>query len=540
MSMINHLKNFSKKDLEHIFSSYQFCLQAHDNLPNRDDLNIKFSQIVEDAEFYIQDFANGNLIVDADALDLMLAYIEEFGKSYYHHDGKLVYEYSSEAVKAKTRIAKLRYFSKTAETQKKSEPLMQTHRKPIVTEKSVIAAPKTKILFPASDYSLKVALKKTCATLAIKLKKLNPAHKISTVAVIKNWFNLQPVKAKCATLSQKIQNCGNDFLLKMKKQARSCGLASLALVGMSTLTTTSNSSVCEMKTPVEKVVPIQNIKTQSIDTTNIYYPLLHQAQKLASTHSFILTDCLKNKQNSVAQKSDICVSPYKAEYSGVLQQNKHDYRQFAQQVTKQFLQNIALLNKATYREKIKFYKEQGQYFAEIGKSKYIVPSKSCESMSNATLLSVVAKNKQEDNFINEACENILKKIPNPHACASSSGSLKTKKTNNLGKEICHIFEQNPNAIIAAWIHNSKGGQHRISFVGTGDGKAYMMAYNNDRVIEIDENHLGWLNYMPAKFSNLSEDIIEEANEMAIESVEQHKINQSSLAQWKNNWLAARI
>lgn len=101
--------HFTKQRLLKIHEIYEFCNSAQGNSDIREVINARFAKIAEQAEQHICDFANGKLTIDNDALDLMKAYIDEFGRNYYRHDGKMMYEYSPEASKAKIKLEKMAY-----------------------------------------------------------------------------------------------------------------------------------------------------------------------------------------------------------------------------------------------------------------------------------------------------------------------------------------------------------------------------------------------------------------------------------------------
>ena len=573
-SNVNNI--LTKSQLENIFNVYRFCLQAHQNHPDKDILNEKFSSIVSNADNYIRDFANGKLQIEDDALDLMRAYIDEFGKNYYRQNGKLVYQFSDDASKAKLRLSQLDFYRQknnmvtfTPQTSHcyidKAETRKKVETPKVKTQKAKVKTSKKAVFSPSQTHALKNAWMSACDKFSSKIKNLFVSQKNKTQKTV-------------SAFREKIQNINTALFKKVKN----CGIASVAAVGMSAFAIPSTGVMsvqnfsdrkfileknakeisAQIKTPVvaAKTDTLMNnvpqVKTPVVaantDTLMNNVPQVKTPVVVANTDTYannisqynssfdvpVDTSTYKNNiafydsarasQNNILSESvssvtqqnsdtlnNVQIAPYSSAFADVLKQNKEDYKDFAQRVAQQFKHNIELLKSSNYGEKVKFYREQGKYFTKIGKPNYIIPNKSCESMSNATLLSV-SYQEQQNNYIQEACKDVLKEIPNPHACYSSLKTLGTQKTHNLGKTICQIFDKNPNAIVAAWIHNSKGGKHRISFVGTGDGNAYMMSYNNDRIMEISEDNLGWLNHLPAEYHNLSENIIRKANELAIE------------------------
>ena len=629
----NHL---TKKQLESFFAAYKFYLQAHHSQDN-DILNMKFSQMVEKAEKYIQDFAAGKLILDPDALDLMEKYIQEFGKNYCRRDGKLVYVFSDDAVKANIRLSQLRFYHQTKSVRVSEAPVKtkvntsveRKQQSPV--QKAVAVQPKNSVaahqqartVAPAEDLSIKLpprnrkmpATQKRAMSvvhktqpqqkpITISRKQVRPVVKTVTKTVVKpvtqpvvktvarpvnrtelsvgrtvaqakqrrNVISLKPskqhvLKNKWNNFYQQAKSQAQNVYAGTKEKVRRYGVAALAICGLSALTMSNSSSFSSTidkivkeafdKSRKQSLMMPQNQPEKEIYAETPVAPKPSSEKKTEAEHKTYvpkafylpqrasLAELAQKHQDSIASthKKAKIVSPYDASYAQVLQQNRADYKDFAKKVTEQFMYNINRLKNSTYRQKINFYREQGQYFSEIGKTKYITPGKTCESMSNATLLSV-ACNDSSENYIQEACQDILKEIPNPHACYSSLRTLGTQKTRNLGGDICEIFEKNPNAIVAAWINNPKGGKHRISFVGTGDGQAYMVSYNNDRIIKINKNRLGWLNHLSGEYNNLTTTIINKANEMAIQDLKKEQAAEKSfvdiLKQKQSELLSSRI
>lgn len=631
--------HLSKKKLENIFKIYRFCLQAH-NSQDKDVLNVKFTQIVEEAEKNIRDFAQGNLVVEQDALDLMAEYIKEFGQNYYRKDGKLVYQYSEEAEKANFILSKLVLYKNSAKAHANSQKVQaskiettpkceQTNAQSISKRvlPNVNATPKREVLnaqlistraLPnvnvAPKREVPNAQSSSKPVLPRVQKKENSRKSSNITKVLAPTDTKKTLKTCWNKLCQKSAQKTDVFFSMLKHKACQYGLAAAAFCGVSAMTLSSstslfvsndkmvketfdkskkqrlsaqlnnmidaqrnqqalsarlyntaatrseqqplsarlNNTIVSRAEPQTLSVRLHNTVPTRVEQqplpTNLNDTIVSRAepQTLSAQLNeeieinkdvidtpfvtpFNQSYPLVREDTVVAQKKvEEFETPYNAAYLNVLNKNKTDYQHFVQNVRQQFIHNIKFLNNSNKRQKMEFYRKQGQYLADIGKSQYIIPKKSCESMSAATLLSV-AQNSNSNNYINQACRDILKNIPNPHACYSSMNALGTQKTNNLGKEICQIFDKNPNAIIAAWIHNSKGGRHRLSFIGTGDGQAYMVAYNNDRIRKVDRNHLGWLNNLSGEYHNISENIIRTANEMAIKA-EQEKIKQQNKEQ----------
>lgn len=89
--------HYSKSDLEQIARVYQMCKRSHTEPEMRDLYNTRFAMIVEEASKMIKAFSSERMSVDADALNLMQDFIEEFGREYVRDGKELHYEYTPEA-----------------------------------------------------------------------------------------------------------------------------------------------------------------------------------------------------------------------------------------------------------------------------------------------------------------------------------------------------------------------------------------------------------------------------------------------------------
>ncbi len=447
----------TKKELENIFSIYKAYMASTASSSKTDNAKNYFESLLSNAEKHIHNFALGNINIEPEAFDLMELYIEEFGKNYIRQNQKLVYKFTQDAAKAKLRLKKLRFYKS-----KMPEAKNKTH------------AAKTHNQQPSPIMQRSETQQKT------ENRNISN-HKHSF------WNNI----------SLKLTTISKTFKTKIKNY----GISSIAVFGLSSIAAPTASSSY-------KYWSLEKTNTKKV-TSEYKAPINNTEQNTYTQWNTHISDSAQ-----IAPSSDIePIVPFKAEYAEIIAQNKKDYQEFVQHVSEKFSNNINELNNSNSQKKLQFYKQQGQYLSNIGKSKNIIPNRSCESMSNVTLLSVAEQNKE--NFISKACQNILQEIPNPHACFSSLKTLKTQKTKNLGDKICQIFEKNPNAIVAAWIHNSKGGKHRINFVGSGNGNIYMFSYNNDRIKKINKEKLGWLKNLSAEYHTLSTNIINKANDLAI-------------------------
>ncbi len=108
-------RKYSKEDLDSLLHSFEVYLSSPDEVENKDILqennpdfknvhNDLFEESVLQAQKDIQDFADGILDVDENALESMLQYIETFGKEYQGN----TYGYTPQAQKALEKIATLK------------------------------------------------------------------------------------------------------------------------------------------------------------------------------------------------------------------------------------------------------------------------------------------------------------------------------------------------------------------------------------------------------------------------------------------------
>lgn len=108
-------RTYSKEDIEFLLNSFEIYLKSPDELENKDILmanNPKykeahlelFEEAVLQAQKDIQDFADGSLELDENALESMQNYIETFGKEYQNNR----YGYTPQALKALEKIASLK------------------------------------------------------------------------------------------------------------------------------------------------------------------------------------------------------------------------------------------------------------------------------------------------------------------------------------------------------------------------------------------------------------------------------------------------
>lgn len=225
----------------------------------------------------------------------------------------------------------------------------------------------------------------------------------------------------------------------------------------------------------------------------------------------------KNQQSDMLkQVKDSFMVPYQAEIFQGIKENEANYKQLVQDLVKQFQENIATLqNAATNRRQ--FYKSQEILLRKYGKSPYITPQSSCESMSYTTFLSVLDKHKEANNNVVNACKDLLLSVPNPHACYSNKKTFNGQYSKNLRQDLRQELKQNPYGIYMVWIKRDEANLHRMTIIGTGDNKAYLMAYNNNRMVEMNAETLEKVTAQGGYFCNLGEIIKNKANELVSES-----------------------
>lgn len=164
------------------------------------------------------------------------------------------------------------------------------------------------------------------------------------------------------------------------------------------------------------------------------------------------------------------------------------YHDFINDLVAQYRKNILIL-KNPLANRNQLYRSQEALLAKYGKPGYIVRNQSCESMAYATFLNVYEQNRSSDNYVARACRDLLLNVPNPHTCASHTRTFHATYSRNLRAELKDKLKRDPYGIHMVWIYHTNGRLHRQTLVGTGDGKAYLLAYNNNRFVKMNVDNL---------------------------------------------------
>ena len=287
-------------------------------------------------------------------------------------------------------------------------------------------------------------------------------------------------------LKTKLNN-SKQTVVKGLKYAAATGLAVLSFGNCNTTSLLQNKKV-----ELEKNQMMSKTKISNLDTT------------------FVLNKIPVQQ----ADKKDSLISPYQAEFFQPIKDNEQKYEQFVHDLIDQFRENILTLQNAKTNRR-KFYKEQENLIAKYGKYAHIIPQSSCESMSYATFLKVLDNRSNPDDYVASACKDLLLQVPNPHACHSNKQTFKSYYSKNLRRTLEQELQNNKHGIYMVWIRNKSGNLHRMTVIGAGDKKAYLLAYNNNRIVRMDIDKMDKLTSMGGYICNLGESIKSRANDLAI-------------------------
>ena len=202
-------------------------------------------------------------------------------------------------------------------------------------------------------------------------------------------------------------------------------------------------------------------------------------------------------------------------------QNEKKYEVLVQDLIAQFSENISALQNAKINRR-QFYKEQEQLLQKYGKTPYITPQSSCESMSYATFLRVLEKHSAQDDYVAKACKELLLQVPNPHACQSNKTTFENRYSSNLRRDLEKELSQNPHGVYLLWIKTKKGTLHRMTVIGAGNNQAYLMAYNNNRNIKMDISKLDKLSSQNGYYSDFGNMIKMRAQKISEVEIENRK------------------
>ncbi len=295
----------------------------------------------------------------------------------------------------------------------------------------------------------------------------------------------------------------HQTVLNTMKYAAAAGLAVLSFGNCNTTSFLQNKKIGQ-----EKIKPLTNSEYGPQDTTYI----------------------IKQMQLPVSEKVDSVMPPYQAEFYRGLKENEKNYKYFVQDLISQFKENIQTLQSSKTNRR-QFYLEQERLIGKYGKAPHIVPHSSCESMSYATFLKVLDKRSNPEDYVAKACKDLLLQVPNPHACQSNKQTFRSHYSRNLRKDLKEKLKRNQYGIYMVWIKNKEGNLHRMTVIGSGDNKAYLMAYNNNRIARMDIDKLDQLPVQNGYFCDLGESIKSKANDLAIDKINimQEKMNKTYFA-----------
>lgn len=231
-----------------------------------------------------------------------------------------------------------------------------------------------------------------------------------------------------------------------------------------------------------------------------------------------------------SEKIDSVIPPYQAEFYRGLKANEKNYERFVQDLILQFQENIKTLQSAKTNRR-QFYLEQERLIGKYGKAPHIIPQSSCESMSYATFLKVLDNHSSSEDYVAKACKDLLLQVPNPHACHSNKQTFSSHYSRNLRNDLKDELKRNKYGIYMVWIRNKAGNLHRMTVIGSGDNKAYLMAYNNNRIARMDIDKLDKIPSQNGYFCDLGETIKSKANELAADKINamQEKMNKTYYA-----------
>lgn len=221
-------------------------------------------------------------------------------------------------------------------------------------------------------------------------------------------------------------------------------------------------------------------------------------------------------------KNQVKTDTIKTQVSDSKENNNQDYKEFSVKLLKQFQQNISLLEDRKTNKK-RFYDEQEKLIGKYGKYAQIVPNSSCESMSYATFLKVL--DAEKSNYVSQACLSLLMKIPNPHACYSNKNTFNSQYSSSLRKDLVKELKKNQDGIYMIWIKRKDGNLHRMTVIGAENNQAYLLGYNNNRMIKMDADKLNKITSKSGYFYNLGAHIKQEADKLANRKILRDKLKE---------------
>ena len=304
----------------------------------------------------------------------------------------------------------------------------------------------------------------------------------------------------------KLKSKFNNSKQKVGKVLKYAAATSLAVLSFGNCNTTS--FLQNKKVEQEKVRAEAKPEQQSVDTTFV----------------------IKQMQLPQSEKVDSVITPYQAEFYHGLKANEKNYEKLVKDLISQFQENIKTLQSSKTNRR-QFYLEQERLIGKYGKTPHIIPQSSCESMSYATFLKVLDSRSSSDDYVAKACKDLLLQVPNPHACQSNKQTFSSHYSRNLRTDLKEELKRNKYGIYMVWIKNEAGNLHRMTVIGSGDNKAYLMAYNNNRIARMDIDKLDKLPAQNGYFCDLGGTIKSRANEMVADKINvmQEKMNKTYYA-----------
>lgn len=551
--------HFSKAELERILRIYKICRQAQANPSLQKLYSGKLAWITAAAQKHIKDFAGGRLSIDADAAVVMNNFVSEFGRTYKHEGNVLKYVYTPEARQARITLAKAVYRQRIAAEEAKSAAAKKASRPTVhktVPERRVVQ-PKVRRQAVStvhrsqhniSSYSLRLrqASKQQKQKWLSKFKKsfVNASYPLNRdVKSVKNGIKIAALVGLFSYPLLSSLGKGEDTHVtksydafvqtsKVQKSLEKRDSLNLAVAEEDCSADNGSDLVSDLPENIfwTEYVPAEKKQKQAAveDKQTV------ENIKPASEKTFATDSVLQEKPSEADSQKDIRI-PYTEDYAKVCAVNDKAYKEFALTLTNQFLYNIAEVKSGRnlYREKEKLI---GKYYAY----NHIIPNKSCESMTFATFLDVLERDKNPQNYIHEACRDLLFRVSNPHGCYSNMHTFKGVSCKNLRKALSERLQDDEYGIYMVWIPRGGGKYHRQTVIGIGNGEAYSLAFNNSRAIKMDVDNLNKISGSRGYFANLGGKILERANTLAIEDYKKQQIlkerdnNSDYLAQVWNN------
>lgn len=480
----------SKEDIDKIFRVFRICSDADfSKRYNHISFN-RFEMIVREASRLIENIASGRVTVEASALPYIQEFIREFGREYVRGSGGLVYEYTSAAQLAKIKMFKQQCLAAGSVSlglgrKKGVEPEQKANSRIVKPRSSALSSELSLLKEPSPQ---KQAGKKHFYS------SLNETSgKVPSVVIPENKIARRRIKRKVRSMTfwGRLQNKVSDLRRRTAETARRYGaaVAFLLLGGVGFYAQKNNQNqpvaqekVCRLNTPMPSsaVVAQNTVLPSATEEKPIRQPQPEKPMPAEAIRPIRVRTVHVPQTEAVAEfhpRTETALSGQDAYY--------HD---FINDLVAQYRKNILIL-KNPLANRNQLYRSQEALLAKYGKPGYIVRNQSCESMAYATFLNVYEQNRSSDNYVARACRDLLLNVPNPHTCASHTRTFHASYSRNLRAELKDKLKRDPYGIHMVWIYHTNGRLHRQTLVGTGDGKAYLLAYNNNRFVKMNVDNL---------------------------------------------------